>query len=97
MTADVITRRPPKRLPSALVVALGAICMVAGLGAVALHGHAAPDKTSYVATTGGWQTAGASLGLDSGFRWTLPCDEATADLVAACDGQRPLWAIAANH
>jgi methylase of polypeptide subunit release factors len=53
------------------------------------------DVASYVATTGGWQTAAASLGLDSGFRWSLPCDQATADLVAACDGERPLGAIAA--
>jgi hypothetical protein len=53
------------------------------------------DVASYVATTGGWQTAGESLGVDSGFRWSLPCDRATADLVAACDGRRPLWAIAA--
>src|SRR3954462_4007394 len=60
MTADVITRRPPKRLPSILVVALGAICMVAGLGAVVLHDHAAPDKTSYVATT----TAASGLAAD---------------------------------
>jgi hypothetical protein len=43
----------------------------------------------------GWQVASRTLASAEGFRWTLPCDEATAAIVAACDGQRPLAAIAA--
>ncbi|HEU5034375.1 MAG TPA: methyltransferase, partial [Mycobacteriales bacterium] len=43
----------------------------------------------------GWEEAAAALRLDGGWRWTLPCDEATAALVAGCDGSRSLRAIVA--
>lgn len=58
--------------------------------------HAAPDArldTASYPSVAGWQPAAARLGLDSGFRWSLPCDEQTASIVAACDGSRPLAAI----
>ena len=38
----------------------------------------------------GWQALGRALRLDEGWRWTLPCDEATAAIVAGCDGATPL-------
>jgi methylase of polypeptide subunit release factors len=43
----------------------------------------------------GWVAAGQLLGLDGGFRWSLPCDEPTAALVGACDGSRSVAAVAA--
>jgi methylase of polypeptide subunit release factors len=52
------------------------------------------DTTSYAAP-GGWQPAVTRLGLDSGLRWSLPCDDEAAAVVAACDGRRPLSAVAA--
>jgi methylase of polypeptide subunit release factors len=42
----------------------------------------------------GWQERGRALRLDGGLRWTLPCDEATAALVAGCDGVTPLHRLA---
>jgi methylase of polypeptide subunit release factors len=38
----------------------------------------------------GWEPVARMLRFDTGFRWTLPTDEATAALVAGCDGSRPL-------
>lgn len=43
----------------------------------------------------GWTPVASTLGVDDGFRWRLPCDEPTAALVAGCDGNRPLAAVAA--
>jgi hypothetical protein len=51
--------------------------------------------TAAVPTGGGWQPIATSLRLDAGFRWNLPCDDATAAIVAACDGSRPLAAVVA--
>jgi hypothetical protein len=51
--------------------------------------------TAALPTAGGWAPVASSLRLDSGFRWTLPCDDATAAIVAACDGTRPLAAVVA--
>jgi methylase of polypeptide subunit release factors len=42
----------------------------------------------------GWDTAGQALRLDRGLRWSLPCDDATAALVAGCDGRTPLGRLA---
>jgi len=42
-----------------------------------------------------WETVGRMLSLDEGFRWQLPCDEATAALVQGCDGRTPLRALVA--
>ncbi|HMC70648.1 MAG TPA: methyltransferase, partial [Mycobacteriales bacterium] len=54
---------------------------------------AAPDLRRDV-TSGvepeGWAPLGQALRLDSGWRWTLECDDATAALVAGCDGRTPL-------
>jgi methylase of polypeptide subunit release factors len=38
----------------------------------------------------GWDPVARMLRFDTGFRWTLPTDEATAALVAGCDDSRPL-------
>jgi Methyltransferase small domain len=38
----------------------------------------------------GWEPIARMLRFDAGFRWTLPTDEATAAVVAGCDGNRPL-------
>ena len=51
--------------------------------------------TAAVPTDGGWQPVAAQLRVDTGFRWALPCDDATAAIVAACDGTRPLAAVVA--
>jgi hypothetical protein len=53
---------------------------------------AAGVRLDTTATPGGsgWEPVASTLGLDQGFRWTLPTDEATAALVAGCDGTRPL-------
>jgi len=42
----------------------------------------------------GWDPAGQALRLDRGMRWSLPCDDATAALVAGCDGATPLARLA---
>ena len=47
--------------------------------------HAPPD----------WQPVGRGLLLDEGFRWSLPCDEATAAIVRGCDGSTPLRSLVA--
>ena len=47
------------------------------------------------AASDGWQGEAQHLAVDGGFRWSLPCDDVAATLVAACDGSRPLAAIAA--
>jgi hypothetical protein len=39
---------------------------------------------------GGWRELAQALVLDEGFRWSLPCDDAVASVVAACDGRTPL-------
>jgi hypothetical protein len=46
-----------------------------------------------VPSVDGWQTAGEALRLDEGFRWTLPCDDATAAIVGGCDGATPLRSL----
>jgi hypothetical protein len=62
----------------------------------ALLGHplrAAPGvRLDTAATVGeaGWEPVARMLRFDEGFRWSLPTDEATAALVAGCDGTRPL-------
>ena len=43
----------------------------------------------------GWATAGQALRLDEGFRWALPCDDATAAIVGGCDGRTPLRSVVA--
>ena len=43
----------------------------------------------------GWSPIGQALRLDEGWRWTLPCDEATAAIVAGCDGDTPLERLVA--
>jgi hypothetical protein len=58
---------------------------------------AAPDLRHDVtsgASAEGWQPLGQALRLDSGWRWALPCDDATAAIVAGCDGQTPLRRLA---
>jgi methylase of polypeptide subunit release factors len=40
-----------------------------------------------------WAVAGRALALDEGFRWQLPCDEATAAIVRGCDGHTPLRSL----
>jgi hypothetical protein len=62
----------------------------------ALLGHplrAAPgvrlDTAASIGETG-WEPVARMLRFDTGFRWTLPTDEAAAALVAGCDGTRPL-------
>jgi methylase of polypeptide subunit release factors len=40
--------------------------------------------------TAGWEPVVSMLRLDEGFRWSLPTDDATAAVVAGCDGLRPL-------
>jgi hypothetical protein len=55
--------------------------------------RAAPGvRLDTAATIGaaGWEPVGSMLRLDDGFRWTLPTDDATAAVVAGCDGARPL-------
>ena len=47
--------------------------------------HAPPD----------WAPLGQALLLDEGFRWQLPCDQATAAIVRGCDGQTPLRSLVA--
>jgi hypothetical protein len=67
-------------------------------GLLAAHLRAAPAvrlDTAAVPAAGGWQPLAAHLRLDGGFRWALPCDDATAAIVAACDGSRPLAAVVA--
>ena len=49
------------------------------------------DRAS-VPGSDGWAPAGQLLGVDGGFGWRLPCDDPTAALVGACDGQRTLAA-----
>jgi hypothetical protein len=41
----------------------------------------------------GWGPLGQALRLDEGWRWTMPCDDATAAIVAGCDGRTPLHSI----
>jgi methylase of polypeptide subunit release factors len=41
----------------------------------------------------GWHELGRQLRLDGGLRWSLPCDEPTAALVAGCDGRRTLSTV----
>jgi methylase of polypeptide subunit release factors len=53
------------------------------------------DVVSGTASGGGWAPLGQALRLDEGWRWTMPCDDATAAVVAGCDGRTPLRAIAA--
>jgi hypothetical protein len=65
---------------------------------LAAHVTAAPWTrldTSAVPAAGGWDVVASTLALDGGFRWTLPCDDATAAVVAGCDGSRPLSAMVA--
>jgi hypothetical protein len=65
---------------------------------LAAHLVAAPTTrldTAAVPSAGGWTPVASSLRLDAGFRWTLPCDDATAAIVAACDGSRALAAVVA--
>jgi hypothetical protein len=55
--------------------------------------RAAPDvRLDTASTVGatGWEPIARMLRFDTGFHWTLPTDEATAALVAGCDGSRPL-------
>ena len=40
-----------------------------------------------------WQPVAQTLLLDEGFRWALPCDDATAAIVRGCDGSTPLGSI----
>ncbi|HET6908243.1 MAG TPA: methyltransferase [Mycobacteriales bacterium] len=57
----------------------------------------APDVRHDVArvrTAHGWDPAGQALRLDRGLRFRLPCDDATAALVAGCDGATPLARLA---
>jgi methylase of polypeptide subunit release factors len=63
----------------------------ASLLAAALR--AAPGvRLDTAATIGdaGWEPVARLLRFDAGFRWTLPTDEASAALVAGCDGHRAL-------
>jgi methylase of polypeptide subunit release factors len=55
--------------------------------------RAAPGVRLDIASTvgeAGWEPVARMLRFDEGLRWTLPTDEATAALVAGCDGTRPL-------
>jgi methylase of polypeptide subunit release factors len=55
--------------------------------------RAAPGVRLDTASTvgeAGWEPVARMLRFDTGFRWTLPTDEATAALVAGCDGARPV-------
>jgi methylase of polypeptide subunit release factors len=59
---------------------------------------AAPEVRLDVASgvgSQGWEPFGRALRLDGGLRWTLPCDDATAALVAGCDGRTPLRTLVA--
>ena len=59
--------------------------------------RAAPELRRDVASVpgdDGWTPVGGALRLDAGLRWSLPCDEPTAALVAGCDGRRPLGGLA---
>jgi len=57
---------------------------------------AAPTARYDVAhTPPDWSPAGRSLLLDEGWRWQLPCDEATAAIVRGCDGRTPLRSLVA--
>ena len=47
--------------------------------------HAPPD----------WTAVGQALLLDEGFRWQLPCDDATAAIVRGCEGDTPLRSLVA--
>jgi hypothetical protein len=49
--------------------------------------------TASVAGAAGWEPVARALTVDRGFRWSLPCDDATAAVVAGCDGTRPLAAL----
>src|SRR5205807_4610948 len=40
-----------------------------------------------------WDAVGRGLLLDDGFRWNLPCDEATGAIVRGCDGKTPLRSL----
>ena len=46
-------------------------------------------------TGSGWRPIGQALRLDEGWRWTMPCDDATAAIVAGCDGLTPLRTLVA--
>jgi hypothetical protein len=50
------------------------------------------DVTSTRAETG-WAPLGQALRLDEGWRWTMPCDDASAAIVSGCDGRTPLHSI----
>ena len=54
----------------------------------------ASPEIRYDVTSGrgeaGWAELGQALRLDEGWRWTMPCDHATAAIVAGCDGVTPL-------
>jgi hypothetical protein len=52
------------------------------------------DVTSGPAAAG-WTPLGQALRLDEGWRWAMPCDDATAAIVAGCDGATPLRALVA--
>jgi methylase of polypeptide subunit release factors len=54
-----------------------------------------PDLRHDVVTGAAGEVLGQALRLDSGFRWSLPCDDAVGALVAGCDGSTPLRAVAA--
>jgi len=43
----------------------------------------------------GWEPLAQALRLDDGWRWTLPCDHATAAIVSGCDGATPLRTVVA--
>jgi len=44
---------------------------------------------------GGWLPLAQALRLDGGLRWSLPCDDPTAALVAGCDGTTALRTLVA--
>lgn len=58
----------------------------------------APDvRLDTVAAPGadGWRPVASALRLDSGWRWSLPCDDVTAAIVSGCNGSSPLRALVA--
>jgi tetratricopeptide (TPR) repeat protein len=77
MTADVIARRAPGRLPFTSAAVAGAICMLAGfVGTVLLHGHTTPTRTSYAATSAGGSGLAAEIARTQQRLRQLPRDDA---------------------
>jgi len=58
-----------------------------------VHAPAVRRDSAAAPSSDGWQPIGQALRLDEGFRWSLPCDDATAAIVAGCDGSVPLRAL----